>query len=102
MYNYKAKVLKVIDGDTVRLEIDLGFHVRWTSNCRMAKINTHELGNGGEADRDYAKQPWPLGGETEILSKGVDKYGRPIGESLQKNKVTLNQELIDKQLAKPY
>jgi len=102
MYNYKAKVLKVIDGDTVRLEIDLGFHVRWTSNCRMAKINTPELGNGGEAARDYVKQALPLGGEIEILSTGLDKYGRPIVEILQKNKTTLNQELLDKQLAKPY
>ena len=34
MYEYKAKLLKVVDGDTVDVDIDLGFGV-WLRNERV-------------------------------------------------------------------
>ena len=43
MYEYKAKLLKVIDGDTVDVDIDLGFGV-WLRNerVRIMGIDTPE------------------------------------------------------------
>ena len=43
MYEYKAKVLRVVDGDTVDVDIDLGFGV-WMhkERVRMMGIDTPE------------------------------------------------------------
>jgi micrococcal nuclease len=44
MYTYKAAVIDVTDGDTIVVDIDLGFGV-WLrkQSIRMAKINAPEL-----------------------------------------------------------
>ena len=43
MYTYKAKVLEWIDGDTLWVEIDLGFYVQTRQKIRLARINAPEL-----------------------------------------------------------
>ncbi|RLG26700.1 nuclease [Methanosarcinales archaeon] len=47
MYTYKAKLVRVIDGDSVVLDIDLGLNV-WQCNehCRLYGINTPEIRGG--------------------------------------------------------
>ena len=42
MYEYKAKLLRVIDGDTVDCVIDLGFNVRLKERVRLKGIDTPE------------------------------------------------------------
>jgi len=42
MYEYKAKVLEVIDGDTIDVIIDLGFDVKFVSRLRLYGINCPE------------------------------------------------------------
>lgn len=79
LYNYKATVLKVIDGDTVRLNIDLGFRVFWTSNCRIAGVNAPEMGTtGGENAKAWLKDFLHEGDILLIKSVRLDKYGRPV------------------------
>ena len=46
MYQYKAKILKVLDGDTVDIDLDLGFNIV-LSNQRVPLRNTP--GQAGEA-----------------------------------------------------
>lgn len=43
MYEYRAKVLKVIDGDTIDVIIDLGFAVKFVSRLRLYGINSSEI-----------------------------------------------------------
>jgi micrococcal nuclease len=43
MYNYNAKIVRWIDGDTVLLDIDLGFFVTRQERIRLARINAPEL-----------------------------------------------------------
>ena len=43
MYEYKAKVLRVIDGDTMICEVDLGFSIKVTERIRLRGINTPEV-----------------------------------------------------------
>ncbi|SVD94525.1 uncharacterized protein METZ01_LOCUS447379, partial [marine metagenome] len=38
MYNYKAKLLRVVDGDTVDAEIDLGFKIFIKERIRLMGI----------------------------------------------------------------
>ena len=42
MYIYKAKVLRVVDGDTIDLLIDLGFNAWKKERIRLSGINTPE------------------------------------------------------------
>ena len=42
MYEYTARVLKVVDGDTLDLSIDLGFNIWITQRCRLQGIDTPE------------------------------------------------------------
>jgi micrococcal nuclease len=84
MYTYKAKLNRVVDGDTVNLTIDLGFRLSYTANCRLAGINAPEMNTeeGKTAlvalmvmltDNFLNKNP-----VLDIQSTGLDKYGRPI------------------------
>ncbi len=53
MYEYRARITRVIDGDTVEAEIDLGFHVSLTVTLRLAGINAPET-KGTERPRGLA------------------------------------------------
>lgn len=44
MYDYKARVLEVHDGDTIKVDIDLGFHLHFKTDLRLEYINAPELG----------------------------------------------------------
>ncbi len=40
MYEYKATMVKIVDGDTVDVSIDLGFDIHYNSRVRLYGINT--------------------------------------------------------------
>jgi micrococcal nuclease len=42
-YVYKCDLVKVIDGDTVRLNVDLGFNMSFMSNFRLSDIDAPEI-----------------------------------------------------------
>lgn len=43
MYEYKAKLLRVVDGDTLDLEVDLGFRTFQRIRCRLYGLNAPEI-----------------------------------------------------------
>jgi micrococcal nuclease len=111
LYTYKATVNRIIDGDTAELTIDLGFTVKWKSTCRFYGINTPELKSRDVAVRDKAKDArlyvstqLITGLEVMIVSRMLDKYGRPLVDIYYGKDFTnhINQELVDKQLAVTY
>ena len=97
MYEYRAKILRVVDGDTVDVDIDLGFGV-WMHNerVRMMGIDTPESRTRdkvekkfGLASKEYVKAFLPIGSmqvlKTEIDKSGEDKkgkFGRILGDFL--------------------
>lgn len=107
MYNYKAKVNRVVDGDTVELVIDLGFTVQWKSTCRFFGINTPELTAKDPGARmkaleakQYVIDKLPVGTVVHINSRELDKYGRPLADIYYTADMKhLNQELLDAGLA---
>jgi len=42
MYSYKAKIIRVIDADTVEAEVDLGFHIKITEKFRILNYDAPE------------------------------------------------------------
>ena len=97
MYEYKCKILRVVDGDTVDVDIDLGFGV-WLKKerVRMMGIDTPESRTRdkvekkfGLAAKAFVKSKMPVGSiqvlKTEIDKSGEDKkgkFGRILGDFL--------------------
>jgi micrococcal nuclease len=76
-YVYKhAQIIRVIDGDTVELEIDLGNHTRWRDHFRLYGIDTPERGQPGhkEATVHLTNLLWNSIDHVETYKP--DKYGR--------------------------
>jgi len=63
MYEYWATVVRVHDGDTIVVDIDLGFRTwRHDQRLRLAGISARELARpGGSEARDYLQQLAPPG-----------------------------------------
>jgi micrococcal nuclease len=108
MYEYRAQVRSVYDGDTVRLDIDLGFK-SWLFDVpfRLSGIDAIELGNpGGREARDLVRLLAPFGSPLTIITEKdrTEKYGRYLAtlyvESL--GTTSVNQHLMDLGLAVPY
>ncbi len=74
-HTYYAEVKQIIDGDTVKLEIDLGFYIKHAIKGRLAKINAPE-GKNTQAS-DYIKSKISIGQIVWIeTEKTQEKYGR--------------------------
>lgn len=78
-----ATVLKITDGDTAHLLLDLGWSISLQARCRVAAINAPELSTPeGKAAKAYAETLLPLGTVVTFVSKRLDNYGRPLGHIL--------------------
>ena len=81
MYTYRAKVISVYDGDTVTLEVDLGFNVKIKEKFRLLGINAPEVRGKekveGKKSRDYLRA-FLKGREVHVatMKDRKGKYGR--------------------------
>jgi len=85
MFEYKAQVTRVVDGDTFKATVDLGFRIYATETFRLGGIDTPETWRPKtEAERDHgqaAKQrviDLVDGKEVIIKTAKTGKYGRWI------------------------
>lgn len=87
MFEYRCKLDRVVDGDTVDLVIDLGFHISIKERFRLAKIDAPESRtlNREEKKKGLASTAF-LEGLLDTISMKVKtdkdtkgKYGRWIG-----------------------
>lgn len=106
MYNYKAEIIAVYDGDTVTAKVDLGFLHFQIMKLRLYGIDTPEL-RGPEREqglvvRDIVRE-MILDKEVEIHSykDKQGKFGRYLATIIIDG-VNLNQWLIDNGHAQPY
>lgn len=83
MYDYKVKIIKVVDGDTVDVDIDLGFNV-WLRNerVRIMGIDTPESRTRNPVEKVFGlaakKRLGQLLGKYSILKTQVDKSGQDM------------------------
>ena len=113
-YIYRVKqVLKVVDGDTIDADIDLGFDISLTKRVRLAGIDTPESRTTdlkekalGLEVKEWLKKR--LEGAKDILIKtqlpdSTEKYGRILGKLYINNEETsLNEQMIDEGYAWSY
>lgn len=85
MFEYKAFLVRVVDGDTVDLEVDLGFRVSIQERFRLNRINAPEI-KGPEKEKGIAStnKLRELLDEGELTIKTIkdekEKYGRYLVE----------------------
>ena len=87
MYTYKAKLLRVVDGDTCDAQIDLGFNVSIKKRIRFAGINAPESRTRdleekarGLAAKDRVKAILAENPSFTLESTEIGKYGRVLGK----------------------
>lgn len=106
MYQYSATVINIVDGDTVDLNIDLGFHIWVTKRVRLSGIDAPERFTAdGKTTTEFVKQFIPVGSKVFIKTSldGSDKYGRVLGEIYRPEELkSLNKVLLENNLAKEY
>jgi len=110
MYEYCCQVTRVVDGDTVDANIDLGFDISYFSRIRLFGIDTPESRTRNKDEKlrgllakEYIVNALANGKQivvkTALEKKG--KYGRVLG-SLVVDGLDLNQDMIAKHLAVAY
>jgi micrococcal nuclease len=93
VWTVPATVLRVVDGDTLMLKLDLGWHISYEARCRLIGVNAPEL----DTDEGVAARLWVINRLNEagvyhisndpvqpvtLVSHALDKYGRPLGQIL--------------------
>ena len=106
MYEYRVELVRVVDGDTVDVDIDLGFGV-WLKiqRVRLYGIDTPESRTRdlnekkyGLMAKEYLKERISNGAILKTRLDGKGKYGRILGEFIlldNEVRVNVNQEMID-------
>ena len=112
MYEYNVKIVKVIDGDTVDVDIDLGFGV-WLhkERVRLYGIDTPESRTSDVQEKFFGQrakaflEKWVTAGDVTLRTKTYDakgKFGRILGELWYAGTHNINQKLIDNHHAVAY
>jgi len=104
IYRYCGFVSSIYDGDTITVDIDLGFHVQMKKEkFRLYRINTPEV-RGLEKEQGYVSRDWL---RERILNKKIvivthkdkkGKYGRWLAD-VWIDDVCINDELVEEGLA---
>ena len=114
MYEYKCRIDRVIDGDTVDVDIDLGFGV-W---LRKERVRMYGIDTPESRTRDKVEKVYGLAAKdflSKMLSTGEmsiktykdakGKFGRILGELFMKTSVgelSVNQSLVENSHAVRY
>jgi micrococcal nuclease len=106
MYEYNAKILRIVDGDTIDVDIDLGFGV-WIhkERVRLEGIDTPESRTKdleekkfGLLSKEYVRGLLPVGSIVKLVCKSYDskgKFGRILGDIQLKETRMIGREIVE-------
>ena len=111
---YKADVVRVVDGDTIVVDLDLGFDVKMQQYLRLEGIDTPEIRTKdlsekeeGFKAKEFVEKVLNEASDVYVQTTKTGKYGRYLatvyyiaeGTAIKTN---LNQQLLDEGFAEPY
>jgi micrococcal nuclease len=115
MYEYRAKVNKVVDGDTVDVDIELGFDIVLTGQrVRIMGIDTPESRTSDKVEKVFGlaakNRLKELLGETAILKTQIEKdgddakgkFGRILGDFIAPDGRMVTEIMIEEGHCVPY
>lgn len=96
-------VLRVVDGDTITADLDLGWGVHYSpAVIRLAEINCPESDtDAGKAAAARARELLPAGTTISVLSHRRDKYGRVLATVIARG-VNIGSLMLDEGHAVAY
>lgn len=111
MYTYNCKIKRIVDGDTIIADIDLGFALWLTDvSVRMYGIDAPESRTTnliektlGLKTKARVEELLPIG-SIHVITTTIDKekFGRVLGTIMIDGKESLSGVLVTEGLAKPY
>ena len=113
MYEYRAKVTRCVDGDTVDVNIDVGFDILYSSRVRLFGIDTPESRTRDKVEKkfgllakEYLKAFIKETGKDLIIKTrkdGKGKYGRILGELFKQGEdKSINTIMVEEGYAAKY
>ena len=110
MYTYKATVNSIYDGDTIRVDIDLGFGIIFRDqSLRLLGIDTPEVRgeerSQGLMSKAFVEQRIPVGSVIKIVTQRdrKEKFGRYLATVYYgEESKNLNEELLNSGMASKY
>ena len=110
MYEYNCKIRRVVDGDTIDVDIDLGFgHWIHGERIRLFGVDCPECRSrdktekaAGLAAKDFVKRLLHDGGTYTLTTKEKGKFGRYLGVIMLSDRTSVNAALVSEHLAVPY
>ena len=104
MYKYEATIRRWVDGDTVDVDIDLGFGIIFhNQRVRLYGIDAYESRtrdleekSKGLAAKEFVNEMAPVGSKVTLITYKEGKYGRILGEIFIDGDTNLNKVLTEK------
>ena len=115
MFEYIARLVRVVDGDTIDIQVDLGFYIHQEMRLRLRGIDTPEVrGQSRESGliaKDFVSQRLGGAGVIGVRTFKIEKYGRFLADvyygaadtpadQLFQTGTLLNRELVDQGMAR--
>jgi micrococcal nuclease len=106
VYEYTATIIKVVDGDTVHLDVDLGFDIKRKDSFRLMGINAPEMKTPeGIVSRNHLCEllNWPANSAVVVTTHKDqrEKYGRYLATLFIDGK-NINDAMVEAGEAVPY
>jgi len=110
MYEYKCKIVRVVDGDTVDVDVDLGWSTfRCGERIRLYGIDTPECRTrdaeekaAGLLAKAFVEDALHVGGTYTLTTREKGKFGRYLGVILLEDGTSINAALVKENLAVAY
>ena len=108
-WNYEAHCERVVDGDSIKFVVDLGFEVSKRVDVRLFGVDTPEM-RGGTVETKAAAQLAkarveelvPKGSKIFLRSVELDKFGRSLGVVITSDGEVVNDILVEEHLGVSY
>jgi micrococcal nuclease len=99
-----ATVIRIIDGDTIEVTLDLGWKMYKTDSVRFADINAPEKNtDAGKKAAAFLTTLVKPGDKVTIQSHKLDKYGRCLATiTVDKMSISLNERMLSSGNAVPF
>lgn len=111
MFEYKAQVARVIDGDTIEVRIDLGFNISIQHTIRLLGVNCSEIKANVPEIKLLAMRAKERVQEL-LLNPNItvktfkpypnDKYGRYVAHIVNSDNINISEILLSENLATIY
>tara|TARA_R110000772_G_scaffold6697_1_gene23377 strand:+ start:70 stop:477 length:408 start_codon:yes stop_codon:yes gene_type:complete len=110
MYEYECTIRRVVDGDTIDVDVDLGFGTwRCSERIRLYGVDTPECRTrdaeekaAGLLAKKFVEHVLHVGGTYKLQTREKGKFGRFLGVIFISARTSINATLVSERLAVAY